>query len=171
MLKKLCVVVGVAAMLAGCSTTGSGSGAPVEDGNNGIQTSGVGSYGAGGDNGLSNPNAMVPGADQRYFFDFNQSVVHSSDMPSIKVQAHYLISHPSAHAQLQGNTDIRGSREYNLALGQRRADAVKQALLLEGASAGQLNTISFGAEKPIATGDTEDDYAQNRRVDMKYKSH
>ena len=167
MLKKLLAVTAVAAMLAGCSTTGSGAngGAPVDDGTAGIQTSGVGGYGD-SDNGLTNPNAMVPGADQRYFFDFNQSVVHSSDLPSIKVQAHYLISHPSAKAALQGNTDRVGSREYNLALGQRRADAVKQTLLLDGASKGQLSTISFGSEKPIS-----DEDAQNRRVDMKYGSH
>ena len=174
MLKKLVAVSAAAFILAGCSTTGSDAngtnpnGASVQDGS-GIQTSGVG-YGS-GDASLSNPNAMVPGASQRYFFDFNQSTVHSSDMPSIKVQAHYLISHPSASAKLEGNTDIRGSREYNLALGQRRADAVQQALELSGASKKQLSTISYGSEKPIATGNSESDYAQNRRVDMKYKTH
>ncbi len=164
MLKKLLAVAAVAAMLAGCSTTGSGENgnAPVDDGT-GIQTSGVGGY---GDSGLTNPNAMVPGADQRYYFDFNQSVVHSSDLPSIKVQAHYLVSHPTANAKLEGNTDRVGSREYNLALGQRRADAVKQTLLLDGASAKQLSTISYGSEKPVS-----DEDAQNRRVDMKYKAH
>jgi peptidoglycan-associated lipoprotein len=171
MLKKLLAVSAAAFILAGCSTTGSdangSNGASVADGTNGIQTSGVGSYG----DGLSNPNAMVPGASQRYFFDFNQSVVHSSDLPSIKVQAHYLISHPSAKAKLEGNTDIVGSREYNLALGQRRADAVQQTLLLDGASKKQLSTISYGSEKPLATGNSQSDYAQNRRVDMKYETH
>jgi len=165
MLKRIFAVAATALILAGCSTTGSSNGAPVDNGS-GVQTMGYGS-----DNGLSNPNAMVPGANQRYFFDFNQSVVHSSDLPSIKVQAHYLISHPSSTAKLEGNTDIRGSREYNLALGQRRADAVKQTLLLDGASAQQLSTISYGAEKPVATGNSEEDYAQNRRVDMVYESH
>jgi len=174
MLKKLFAVSAAAFILASCSTTGSDAngtnpeGASVQDGSSGIQTSGVG---YGNDANLTNPNAMVPGASQRYFFDFNQSTVRSSDMPSIKVQAHYLVSHPSASAKLEGNTDIRGSREYNLALGQRRADAVEQALALEGCSKKQLSTISYGSEKPIATGNSESDFAQNRRVDMEYKSH
>lgn len=162
MFKKLVFVSAVAVVLAGCSTTGTDASGSATNGSSGVQTSGLGYNDA-----LSNPDAMVPGADQRYFFDFNQSVVHSSDLPSIKVQAHYLVSHPSAKAQLQGNTDIVGSREYNLALGQRRADAVKQTLLLDGASSRQLSTISFGSEKPISATDD----AQNRRVDMKYGSH
>lgn len=170
MLKKLLVVSAVAFVLSGCSTTGSdANGSNGASDGSGIQTSGVG--GDYSDAGLTNPNAMVPGASQRYFFDFNQSVVHSSDLPSIKVQAHYLVSHPSAKAKLEGNTDIVGSREYNLALGQRRADAVEQTLLLDGASKKQLNTISYGSEKPIATGNSQSDYAQNRRVDMKYETH
>lgn len=166
MLKKLLVVGAVAFALAGCSTTGSGA-----DGSNGANGDGIQTSGLGGGYGLTNPNAMVPGANQRYFFDFNESVVHSSDLPSLKVQAHYLTSHPSATAKLEGNTDIRGSREYNLALGQRRADAVHQTLLLDGASKSQLSTISYGAEKPVATGNSENDYARNRRVDMVYETH
>lgn len=166
MFKKLLVVGAVAFVLAGCSTTGSGA-----DGSNGANGAGVQTAGLGDGYGLTNPNAMVPGANQRYYFDFNQSVVHSSDLPSIKVQAHYLVSHPSSTAKLEGNTDIRGSREYNLALGQRRADAVHQTLLLDGASKSQLSTISYGAEKPVATGSSDSDYAQNRRVDMVYETH
>lgn len=153
--------------LAACSSTGTGANAA--GGANGaggaVQTSGL------GDNGLSNPNAMVPGADQKYYFDFDQNTVHSTDMPSIKVQAQYLVSHPSASVLLEGNTDIRGSREYNIALGQRRADAVASILKLQGASASQIRTISYGAEKPVALGNDESDYAQNRRVDLVYQSH
>lgn len=172
MLKKLLTISAMSLVLglAGCSTTGDGENGANGDNNsadnNGVQTAGLGDNLA-----LSNPNAMVPGADQRYFFEFDQSTVRDSDLSSIKVQAHYLISHPTATAKLEGNTDIRGSREYNLALGQRRADAVQQALLLNGASRNQLSTVSYGAEKPIARGNSEDDYAQNRRVDMKYKAH
>lgn len=172
LLKKsvLAVAVGAAFItLTACSSTGTGastSGANGADNGGGVQTSGLG-----GDNGLSNPNAMVPGANQRYFFDFNESTVHQSDLPSIKVQAQYLISHPSASVQVQGNTDIRGSREYNIALGQRRAAAVKTTLRLDGAQGSQISTISYGAEKPIATGNDETAYAQNRRADVIYESH
>jgi len=161
------VVLGVVALSA-CSTTGTGANNTNDKVNGGgdVQTSGAGS-----DNPLSNPNAMVPGANQRYFFDFNKSDVHDTDLPSIKVQSQYLVSHPSAKISAQGNTDIRGSREYNMALGQRRAEAVKKVFLLDGASANQIHTMSYGAEKPIANGNSETDYAQNRRVDVNYDAH
>ena len=172
LLKKSLLVTAVSAVfftLTACSSTGTGAsttGANGADDNGGVQTSGLG-----GDNGLSNPNAMVPGANQRYFFDFNESNVRQADLPSIKVQSQYLISHPSASIQVQGNTDVRGSREYNIALGQRRAAAVKNTFRLDGAQGSQITTISYGAEKPIAMGSTENAYAQNRRADVIYKSH
>lgn len=156
--------------LSACTTAGSNGNTP----NNAAVTNGsdVETGAGGGDNGaLSNPNAMVPGANQRYFFDFDRSDVHSSDLPSIKVQAQYLVSHPSAHASSQGNSDIRGSREYNMALGQRRAEAVKKVLMLDGASSNQITTMSYGAEKPIGLGNTETDYAENRRVDLVFETH
>jgi len=169
MLKKLFAVsaVGLILGLASCSTVGDGeNGADnTNPDNNGVQTSGLGE-----NMGLDNPNAKVPGADQKYYFEFDQSTVRNTDLPSIKIQAQYLIAHTSATAKLEGNTDVRGSREYNLALGQRRADAVEQALLLNGASKTQLSTISYGAEKPVARGNSDEDYAQNRRVDMKYRT-
>lgn len=155
--------------LTACSSTGTG--ASSTGANNGGDDNGVETSGLGDGSGLTNPNAMVPGANQRYFFDYDKSNVRQADLPSIKVQAQYLISHPSASAQVQGNTDIRGSREYNIALGQRRAVAVKNILSLDGAQASQITTISYGAEKPVATGNSESDYAQNRRADMVYKSH
>jgi len=71
---------------------------------------------------------------------------------------------------IQGNTDERGSREYNLALGQRRADAVKKTLALLGASDSQMESVSLGKEKPRRTGHTEEDFAENRRADMLYNS-
>jgi peptidoglycan-associated lipoprotein len=154
--------------LTACSSTGNGTSAT---GANGEDSNGVETNGLGDGNGLSNPNAMVPGANQRYFFEYDKSNVRDSDLPSIKIQAQYLISHPSAKAQIQGNTDIRGSREYNIALGQRRAVAVKNVLSLNGASGSQIAVISYGAEKPVSMGNTESDYAQNRRADMIYESH
>jgi len=155
--------------LAACSSTGANAkdnGADVSSANNNgdqVITSGLGDG-----NGLSNPNAMIPGANQVYYFDFNSNVVHNSDLPSLKVQAKYLNTHSAARAQLQGNTDIRGSREYNIALGWRRANAVKDVLTLQGVNSNQLSTISYGAERPAAKGNTEADYAKNRRVNMVY---
>jgi peptidoglycan-associated lipoprotein len=166
---KIVLLTAALAALSACSTTGTGASSNAGDAttdSGAVQTAGLG-----GDDGLSNPNAMVPGANQRYFFDLDKSDVHSSDLPSIKVQSQYLISHPSAAVRIEGNTDIRGSHEYNMALGQRRADAVKKVFLLNGASSGQLKTISFGAEKPVALGNTENDYAKNRRADVNYTAH
>jgi peptidoglycan-associated lipoprotein len=166
-LKKTLQILAIStsfAALVACSSTGTGANA-AGGANTGVQTSGLGS------GNLLNPNAMVPGADQKYYFDYNQSTVHDSDMPSIRLQAQYLVSHPTASVLIAGNTDIRGSREYNIALGQRRADALASILKLQGVSASQIRTISYGAEKPVATGDDEADYAQNRRDDMIYQSH
>jgi peptidoglycan-associated lipoprotein len=164
--------------LTACSSTGTGanangSGADVTNGSAGVQTSGLGtSNGSGGD--LSNPNAMVPGADQKYYFDFDQSTVHPSDMPSIKVQAQYLVAHSSASVLIEGNTDTMGSREYNIALGQRRADAVASVLKLQGVADKQIRTISYGSEKPQVQNCSASDTnicASDRRDDVVYQTH
>ncbi|MBN1684277.1 MAG: peptidoglycan-associated lipoprotein Pal [Gammaproteobacteria bacterium] len=107
-------------------------------------------------------------AKRSYYFDFDSNEVRQSDYPAVKAHARYLIEHKNARIVLQGNADIRGSREYNIALGQRRADAVADILKMQGVASKQIRTISFGAEKPIATGHTEEDYQLNRRVDIVY---
>lgn len=108
--------------------------------------------------------------NQEYYFDFDKSVVRDEDKPSLQVQAHYLISHPQAKILITGNTDERGSREYNIALGRRRALSVQQFLIANGVSARQILTVSYGAEKPIAFGHSEADYAKNRRADLQYQT-
>jgi peptidoglycan-associated lipoprotein len=112
-----------------------------------------------------------PGAEvaRSVFFAYDSYVVDDKYRAVVEGNAQYLSSHPAAHVQLQGNTDARGSREYNLALGQKRADAVMKGMQLLGASPAQMEAVSFGKEKPKALGDTEADYAQNRRVDLFYK--
>jgi peptidoglycan-associated lipoprotein len=82
--------------------------------------------------------------------------------------AAYLKAHPDFKAEVQGNCDERGSREYNLALGARRAESVKRALELAGADGSRISAISYGSEKPVATGKDEESYSQNRRVDIVY---
>jgi peptidoglycan-associated lipoprotein len=81
----------------------------------------------------------------------------------------YLVANPQQTILIEGNTDARGSTEYNLALGQRRADSVRRIMTLTGARDAQIEVISFGKEKPKALGDTEADYAENRRADIVYK--
>jgi peptidoglycan-associated lipoprotein len=108
--------------------------------------------------------------NQIYYFDFDKSLVREEDKPSLQVQAHYLISHPQAKILITGNTDERGSREYNIALGRRRALSVQQFLIANGVSEKQILTVSYGAEKPVAFGHSEADYAKNRRADLQYQT-
>ena len=100
------------------------------------------------------------------FFDYDQFSVKEEFKPVVAAHARYLSQNRQARATLQGNTDERGSREYNLALGQKRADAVKQMMTLLGAPSAQIETVSFGEEKPRAQGQTEQAFAENRRVDI-----
>jgi peptidoglycan-associated lipoprotein len=86
----------------------------------------------------------------------------------IEAHSKFLLAHQDRKLRIEGHCDDRGSREYNLALGQRRADAIKRALTLLGVPARQIQTVSFGAEKPKASGQSETAYAQNRRVDLVY---
>jgi peptidoglycan-associated lipoprotein len=108
--------------------------------------------------------------NQTYYFDFDKSFIRSEDIASLQVQAHYLISHPEAKILVAGNTDERGSREYNIGLGQRRALSIQQFLVANGVSERQILTVSYGAEKPVAFGHSEADYAKNRRANLQYQT-
>lgn len=102
------------------------------------------------------------------FFDFDSFAVKDEYRPAIEAHAKFLQANKNARMTLQGNTDERGSREYNIALGQKRADAVKKLMQLFGASEMQIETVSFGKEKPKALGHDEAAWAENRRVDIVY---
>jgi len=102
------------------------------------------------------------------FFDYDQSLIKDPDKPLLEAHANYLRQHPSTKVVVQGNTDERGSREYNIALGQLRADAVKRFLMLLGAEDRQVDTVSFGKEKPRCTLGDESCWSQNRRADLVY---
>lgn len=110
----------------------------------------------------------VGGAEQHYFFDFDSNELRPEAMASVQLQANYLMKHPNAKIRLEGNTDDRGSREYNVALGERRARCVLDALKQYGVSSSQVTIVSFGAEKPAAGGEDEQSYQCNRRVDLIY---
>ncbi|WP_423820711.1 peptidoglycan-associated lipoprotein Pal [Salinisphaera sp. SPP-AMP-43] len=109
-----------------------------------------------------------PLSTRTIYFDLDSSSIPSRFQQAIQAHASYLSDHPKVHLRLEGNTDERGSREYNVALGERRAGSVKQALVLSGAGAGQISTISYGEERPELMGHTEKAYAKNRRVDFIY---
>lgn len=109
-----------------------------------------------------------PLATRSIYFDYDSYVVKDEYRSVLEAHAGYLKSNSDARLILQGNADERGSREYNLALGQKRAEAVRKALAVLGVNNGQLEAISFGEEKPRATGSNEQAYAENRRADVVY---
>jgi len=103
------------------------------------------------------------------YFDYDSYIVKPEFQAVIEAHAQFLKSSQRARVSLEGHTDERGSREYNLALGQKRADAVRQSLTLLGVSAAQIESVSFGEEKPAVAGSDEAAYAKNRRAEVFYK--
>jgi len=116
---------------------------------------------------LSDPNS--PLAKRSIYFDFDSFVVKTEYQSTVEAHGRFLVANKGRRATIEGNADERGSREYNLALGQKRADAVKSRLVLLGVTDGQLETISFGEERPRAQGHDEASWAENRRADLVYK--
>jgi len=118
-------------------------------------------------NPLNDPNS--PLSKRSVYFDFDSNAVKDEYRGLVQAHSRYLASDKrDARIRIEGNCDERGSREYNLALGQRRAEAVKQIMTVLGVNGGRIETISYGEEKPVATGHDENAWAQNRRADIKY---
>jgi peptidoglycan-associated lipoprotein len=108
-------------------------------------------------------------AQRSVYYDYDRFDIKSEYQPAIEAHARYLREHSGARLTIEGNGDERGSREYNLALGQRRAEGVRQMLKLRGAADEQVEAVSFGEEKPRAQGHDEGSWAQNRRSDFVYR--
>jgi peptidoglycan-associated lipoprotein len=117
-------------------------------------------------NPLKDPNNIL--SKRSVYFDFDKYAVKPEYRALVEAHAKYLASHPELSLRIEGNADDRGSREYNLSLGQKRAVAVKNAANLLGVQDKQIETISYGEEKPKATGDDEASWAENRRADIVY---
>ncbi len=121
----------------------------------------------GGANPLRDSNSVL--SKRSVYFDFDSDAVKDEYRGLIEAHARYLQQNRNARITLQGNTDERGSREYNIALGQRRADAVRQLMRVLGAPEAQIETVSFGEEKPKNPGHDESSWAENRRADIVYQ--
>jgi peptidoglycan-associated lipoprotein len=177
--RKLLLSAFFASLLAACGTTPTtDTGAPVESRTVGSTTPGantagtttgnVGGTAAGAQgNRLRDPNSIL--SKRSVYFEFDSYAVADSYKALIDAHARYLAGDKSARMTIQGNTDERGSREYNIALGQRRADAVKKMMLLMGATDSQIETVSFGKEKPHNAGHDEGAWTENRRDDFVYR--
>ncbi len=118
-------------------------------------------------NPLTDPNNIL--SKRSLYFDYDKYAVKTEYQDLIAAHAKLLAEHPNMSISIQGNADERGSREYNLALGQKRAVAVKMALSIHGVTDKQMETVSFGQEKPKATGHDEASWSQNRRADIVYQ--
>jgi len=177
------VALSLAALLAACSTP-----TPLEDKGAPIESRGD-SAGAGanaasagiGDRSVrqldvANDPSKDPFNDpnnplsrRSIFFDFDSFVVKDDFRPVLEAHARFLVANPTRKVVLQGNTDDRGSREYNIALGQKRADAVRRAMVALGVAENQMEAVSFGEERPRNSGADESAFAENRRVDLVYQ--
>jgi peptidoglycan-associated lipoprotein len=142
---------------------------------NGAGANSEGAAGGGNANGgpFGNQNSIAGPqqgmlAKRTIYFDFDSAVIKGEGTDIVSAHAKYLSDHTDARVRLEGNTDERGSPEYNIGLGMRRAQAVRQALLLQGASAAQITVVSYGAEHPVDPAHNEDAWSKNRRVDIVY---
>ena len=118
---------------------------------------------------LEDPDS--PLSNQTVYFDFDSAEIRPEDKELLAAHAEFLAANPEVSVVLEGHTDERGSREYNLALGERRAKAVQQLLTLQGAARDQVEVVSFGEERPAAAGHDESAWAQNRRVELVYSGY
>ncbi|MDN0073926.1 peptidoglycan-associated lipoprotein Pal [Crenobacter sp. SG2303] len=168
--KQLALGAATVLALAACSSTkpmDPAATAPVASGSGANSGATAGAQQGGAVDPLNDPNSQL--AKRNVYFDFDSSSVRSSEKPTVEAHAAYLAAHPDRKLQVQGNTDSRGSREYNLALGQRRAESVKNAMQVLGAKDSQIEAISYGKEKPKSNGSSDADYAENRRDDIVYQ--
>lgn len=116
---------------------------------------------------LDDPSSIL--ARRSTYYPFDVYVVQEDDKPLVQAHASYLSEHSNRKVRLEGNCDERGSNEYNLGLGQRRADGVKKMLLIGGAKESQIDTVSYGEERPRETCHAERCWKENRRTDLKYR--
>lgn len=172
-MKRFILPAALATLLAACSSTpetsDTAAGAPVESRGSGASVATVSGDGVDGRRlpaVLTDPKSIL--SKRSVYFDYDSYEVKSEYKDLVTAHAKFLNENRQFKMLIQGNTDERGSREYNLALGQKRADAIKKMLALLGAREEQLESVSLGEEKPKNEGHNEAAWAQNRRGDMLY---
>jgi len=163
---KIFAVAALAVFLSACQSTPVADPDPVDTTYDaGADTSGTGS------SGLNEGEFFEDEAEESLgtviYFEFDSSAVRAQDQDLVAAHAIELNQNFNVSVRLEGHTDERGSREYNIGLGERRAQAVRQMLMIQGVQASQIQTVSFGEERPAAMGSSESDYAANRRVEIK----
>ncbi len=161
-------------LLGACSTPVKLDKVPVEDHSSNLSQAGTGqvdprtvsTVNAGATDPLNDPQGVL--AQRSVYFDTDSYVVQGEFQPVVEAHSQYLRNHNARKIIIQGNTDERGGREYNLALGQKRAEAVRKSLSLLGVPESQMEAVSLGKEKPKALGSDEASWSENRRADIVY---
>ena len=180
MMKRITLALTVAALMAGCSSGVKLDDVPVEDknatstmggANNGANSGNTSQSGvAGVDLGQSGRDGAGPvGVARVVYFDYDSYVIKADYQALIESNARFVKAVSNRKVMIEGHTDDRGGREYNLALGQKRAEAVRRSMGLLGVPENQMEAVSFGKEKPAVQGGSEDARAQNRRAELSYR--
>lgn len=177
MFQKITLALAATALVAGCSSPVKLDEPPVQD--RGTAAAGMGGAGSGGttqsgvapvDLGRTAADAQGPvGVARIVYFDYDSYTVKPEFQSLIEAHSRFLRANSARRVVIEGHTDDRGGSEYNLALGQKRAEAVRRAFGLLGVTDSQIEAVSFGKEKPAATGSDEAAYAQNRRAEISYR--
>lgn len=185
-LGKLAVIGFSTAIIAGCSTTATetDTSTVAEATDSSVQSEGAGastdqSFGAGQEGSLTSVIVEdvaeevivdpLAGVETVFYFDFDKSIVRPESREALAKHAQFLVNNPDARVVLEGHADERGTREYNMALGERRAKAISRYLTIQGVAASQIETVSFGEEVPVAFGSNSDAWQLNRRVEVRYE--
>jgi peptidoglycan-associated lipoprotein len=180
-MKKFVLLVSVAAVLSACGSSVKLDNVPVEDKSgqavNAGAVNGTANAGAGVAQSnvasvaldKANQDPALTAALKTVYFDYDSFQIRSEFQATLESHARYLKADKTRKVNLEGHTDERGGREYNLALGQKRADAVRKALSLLGVADGQMESVSFGKEKPAVAGNTEAALEKNRRAEFSYR--
>jgi peptidoglycan-associated lipoprotein len=168
------LVVTLVTACAGPSKSTVDEGAAAAGSQSGAASSGVGDAGAGQGGAVGDAGGGAlggPGASQEnrvIYFEFDRFEIKPEYNAILQAHARYLSSNPGARVRLEGHADERGSREYNIGLGEKRAQSVRSVLLLQGAVSDQIATVSFGEERPAVIGSDEEAWSLNRRVEIVY---
>ena len=177
-MKKFFLILGIVAFLAGCGSSVKLDDVPVEDkvGMAVQQPAGdasgssVGKGGVTGvDIGQKSPSADSPAGPRIVYFDYDSFVVKPEFQAVVESNARFIRADKNRRVAVEGHTDDRGGREYNLALGQKRAESVRNALVLLGVADAQIEAVSYGKEKPLVSGADEAAMAKNRRAEIHYR--
>lgn len=170
---KVLATAFVIGWLTGCSTTGGKGDVAVEDrgtgaegGYEGVTTTGVGDYGDLSIESLNDPNS--PLSQRVIYFAFDSSEVAEQDRALVAAHAAFLAANSQVQVSIEGHGDERGSREYNVGLGDHRAQSVRRMLEFQGVAPAQISTVSYGEEKPAVEGHDESAWSLNRRVELVY---